>query len=165
MTRQTGSWFALLTVALLSAACTTAAGALAEDVESPRDLAVAAPESVGVSSTRIERLEAGMRQFVEDGRLAGVHTMVARHGKIVSSSLAGVTSVESGAPLTDDAIYLRPDVSRAGRPRLPEQAVAVDDRHPRPDTAVVPTRRALVLQHRGRRIGLSGPEALGTAVR
>ena len=105
-TRQTGPWFALLAVALLSAACTTAAGALADDVDSARDLAVAAPESVGVSSTRIERLEAGMRQFVEDGRLAGVHTMLARHGKIVSSSLAGVTSAESGTALTHDAIYL-----------------------------------------------------------
>jgi CubicO group peptidase (beta-lactamase class C family) len=31
---------------------------------------------------------------------------LARHGKIVSSSVAGVTSVEGGAPLTEDAIYL-----------------------------------------------------------
>ncbi|MDE0827593.1 MAG: serine hydrolase [Vicinamibacterales bacterium] len=105
-TRQTRQWFALLTVALMSAACTTAAGARADDVESPRDLAVAAPESVGLSSTRVARLEAGMRQFVEDGRLAGVHTLLARHGKIVSSSVAGVTSVENGTPLTEDAIYL-----------------------------------------------------------
>ena len=105
-TRQTGQWFALLTVALMSAACTTAAGARADDVENLRDLAVAAPESVGLSSTRVERLEAGMRQFVEDGRLAGVHTLLARHGKIVSSSVAGVTSVENGTPLTEDAIYL-----------------------------------------------------------
>ena len=103
---QTKQWFALLTVALMSAACTTAAGARADDVESPRDLAVAAPESVGLSSTRVERLEAGMRQFVEDGRLAGVHTLLARHGKIVSSSVAGVTSVENGTPLTGVAMIM-----------------------------------------------------------
>ena len=104
-THQNRQWFTILAVALMSAACTTAAGALAEDVESPRDLAVVAPESVGVSSTRLERLEAGMRGFIEDGSLAGVHTVMARHGKIVHSSLAGVKDVESGAPLTDDAIY------------------------------------------------------------
>ena len=103
-TRQNGQWLAILAVALISAACTAAAGA-PDDVDSPRDLVVVAPESVGVSSTRLERLEVGMRGFIEDGSLAGVHTVMARHGKIVHSSLAGVKDIESGAPLTDDAIY------------------------------------------------------------
>ncbi len=98
-------WLSVLLLALVSAACSTAAGGLADEVSSPRDLAIVAPETVGVSSARLERLEAGMRQFVDDRRLAGVHTMMARHGKIVHSSLAGTKDIESGAPLTDDSIY------------------------------------------------------------
>ena len=98
-------WLSPILLAALSAGCTTAVGGAAVDTGVTRDLAVVSPETVGVSSGRLERLEAGMRAFVEQERLAGVHTMMARHGKIVHSSLAGVKDLRSGAPLTEDAIY------------------------------------------------------------
>ena len=91
-------------VALVSASCTTVAG-VADDVTGARDLAVVAPEAVGVSSTRLERLDAGMRQFVNDGRLAGVVTMMARHGKTVHFSNAGLKDIESDEPITEDSIF------------------------------------------------------------
>ena len=91
-------------VALAAASCTTVAG-VADDVTAARDLAMVAPETVGVSSARLERLENGMRRFVEDGRLAGVATMMARHGKIVHASVAGALDIESGNPLASDSIY------------------------------------------------------------
>ena len=92
-------------VALVAASCTTVAG-VADDVTGARDLAVVAPEAVGVSSTRLERLDAGMRQFVDDGRLAGVVTMMARHGKTVHFSNAGLKDIESDEPITEDSIFL-----------------------------------------------------------
>ncbi len=98
-------WLTVILLTLVSVACTTAAGGVAEDVAGARDLAMAAPETVGASSARLERLDAGMQRFIEQGRLAGVHTMMARHGKIVHSSIAGAKDIVSGAPLTDDAIY------------------------------------------------------------
>ena len=91
-------------VALVAASCTTVAG-VADDVTGARDLAVVAPEAVGVSSTRLERLDAGMRQFVDDGRLAGVVTMMARHGKTVHFSNAGLKDIESDEPITEDSIF------------------------------------------------------------
>jgi len=98
-------WLSVILLALVSAACTTTADGLAEDVAGARDLAMVAPETVGISSERLGRLDAGMRQFVEDGRLAGVVTMMARHGKTVHFSAAGTMDIESGAPITTDSIF------------------------------------------------------------
>ena len=46
-------------------------------------IARSAPESAGMSSERLERLSAGMQALVDEGRLAGITTMIARHGKVV----------------------------------------------------------------------------------
>ena len=47
------------------------------------DLVVTSPESVGFSSQRLERLHALMQQVVDKKQIAGVVTILARHGKIV----------------------------------------------------------------------------------
>ena len=70
-----------------------------------RDLAVAAPESVGVSSERLKRLDAGMQGLVTDGRLAGAVTLLTRRGKTVHVGVHGVKDIRSGAPMTRDAIF------------------------------------------------------------
>ncbi len=44
---------------------------------------MAAPESVGISSERLERLHALMEQAVDKKEVAGAVTLLARHGKIV----------------------------------------------------------------------------------
>jgi CubicO group peptidase (beta-lactamase class C family) len=49
-----------------------------------RDLARATPESVAVSSVRLRRLDAGMQRFVDEVRLAGVTTPLARRGKTIN---------------------------------------------------------------------------------
>ena len=41
----------------------------------------ASPESVGFDSERLKRLDAYMAQVVADGRVAGMTTLLARHGK------------------------------------------------------------------------------------
>ena len=69
------------------------------------DLEPAAPFEVGFSAERLERLEAGMHQMVNDGKLAGVITMLARHGKVVHVDTAGVKNVETGEPLERDSIF------------------------------------------------------------
>ena len=70
-----------------------------------RDMAVAAPESVGVSSERLKRLDAGMQGLVTDGKLAGAVTLLTRHGKTVHVGVHGVKDIRSGAPMTRDAIF------------------------------------------------------------
>ena len=43
----------------------------------------AAPEAVGMSGERLARITGLMQSYVDDGRLAGVVTMVGRHGRVV----------------------------------------------------------------------------------
>ena len=68
-------------------------------------LTVAVPESVGMSSARLERLTAALEKYVDDGRLAGAVAIVARRGKIAYMEAVGYRDKESGAPLATDAIF------------------------------------------------------------
>ena len=70
------------------------------------DLEPAAPSEVGFSAERLERLEAGMHQMVNDGKLAGVITMLARHGKVVHQ-------VDGQRLIRLDDLELRDDVQNA----------------------------------------------------
>ena len=51
-------------------------------------MAAASPESVGVSSERLKRLDAGMQGLVTDGKLAGAVTLLTRRGKMVHVGVA-----------------------------------------------------------------------------
>ena len=68
-------------------------------------LPAAVPESVGMSSERLERLTAALQGYVDDGRLAGAVAIVARRGKIAYMEAVGYRDKESGAPMTTDAIF------------------------------------------------------------
>ena len=46
-------------------------------------LPVDLPESVGMSSARLQKMEQRMHQYVDDGKLSGVQTAVIRKGKLV----------------------------------------------------------------------------------
>ena len=73
--------------------------------EKSRDLAVAPPESVGVSAERVRRIDAVMKKMVDEGQLAGVVTLLNRHGKIVNFSAHGKKDIRSQAPLERDSIF------------------------------------------------------------
>ena len=68
-------------------------------------LTVAVPESVGMSSERLERLTAALQAYVDDDRLAGAVAIVARRGKIAYMEAVGYRDKESGAPLATDAMF------------------------------------------------------------
>jgi CubicO group peptidase (beta-lactamase class C family) len=65
----------------------------------------AKPENVGMSSERLARLSDGMQSLVQQGRLAGVVTMVARHGKVVEFEAAGKRDIAAGLPMQKDSIF------------------------------------------------------------
>jgi CubicO group peptidase (beta-lactamase class C family) len=69
------------------------------------DLPTAKPESVGMSAERLARLPEGMKSLVDQGRLAGVVTMVSRHGKVVAFDAAGKRDIATGAPMQKDTIF------------------------------------------------------------
>lgn len=63
------------------------------------------PESVGMSSARLARIEPAMRAFVDGGEVAGISTLVARHGRIVHRGVYGSRDREAGVAMTDDTIF------------------------------------------------------------
>ena len=65
---------AVLSVAVLVAL--TAAPSWAQGLPS------ASPESVGLSTERLERVDRVMKDYVDRGRVAGVVTLIARRGKV-----------------------------------------------------------------------------------
>lgn len=70
-----------------------------------RDLAIVTPAQVGMSSPALEALSADMRAEVDEGRLAGIVTMLARHGKIVHSDHYGYQDLENQVPMREDTIF------------------------------------------------------------
>ena len=69
------------------------------------DLPTASAESEGMSAERLARLSAGMKELVDSGRLAGVVTMVSRHGKVVEFDATGKRDIAANAPMQKDSIF------------------------------------------------------------
>ena len=68
-------------------------------------LPVAAPESVGMSSDRLERLPAAMQRYIDKDLLAGTVTLVARDGRVVHFDSQGWQDRESGREMQEDNIF------------------------------------------------------------
>ncbi|HUZ11454.1 MAG TPA: serine hydrolase domain-containing protein [Caulobacteraceae bacterium] len=70
-----------------------------------RDLSPAAPEEVGLKREGLAAIDAFLQGLVDKGELAGVVTLVARHGRLVHSSVMGMKDIASGEPLASDTIF------------------------------------------------------------
>jgi CubicO group peptidase (beta-lactamase class C family) len=103
MTRQL-RFVSLGLVAFFAAASVPLAG-LAQAKKNIRDLAPATPESVGMSADRLSRLNAAMKKLVDDKQVAGVVTLVERHGKVVHFSAAGQLDVRKPDAMQKDSIF------------------------------------------------------------
>lgn len=69
------------------------------------DMTPVKPELVGFSSERLKRLHAFMQQTVDEKHLAGIVTILARHGKVVDYRAYGVRDFATGTPMTKDTIF------------------------------------------------------------
>jgi len=63
------------------------------------------PEDVGLSSERLLRINEKMKDYVENDKLAGIVTLVARKGKIAHFESFGYADIESGKKMEKDAIF------------------------------------------------------------
>jgi CubicO group peptidase (beta-lactamase class C family) len=63
------------------------------------------PEKVGFSSERLGRINAVMQRTVDEGKCAGILTMVARRGQIAHLDCFGMMDVEAGKPMQSDTIF------------------------------------------------------------
>ena len=95
---------ALLTAVVVgTSACQSTSAAV--DAELARDLGLVDPAEVGMSAERLERLDAGMQAMVDEGKLAGIVTMLARHGKVVFTDAVGKLDVNKSDPAELDSIF------------------------------------------------------------
>src|SRR4051812_40010376 len=67
-------------------------------------IALSAPESVGFSSDALKDLDPAMQGIVDSKHLAGVVTLVVRHGKVVQHKAYGLQDIASNTPMTLDTI-------------------------------------------------------------
>ena len=70
-----------------------------------QELPTAAPESVGLSTGRLDRIGEALDRYVDEGRLPGAVAMVVRDGHVVYTTAAGARDVESGDEMHVDAIF------------------------------------------------------------
>jgi CubicO group peptidase (beta-lactamase class C family) len=64
------------------------------------------PETVGLSSARLARLDEVMkRRYVDSGYLPGLLTCVYRKGHLVHTGMCGRIDIERGEPMREDAIF------------------------------------------------------------
>jgi CubicO group peptidase (beta-lactamase class C family) len=64
------------------------------------------PETVGMSSARLVRVDEVMkRRYVDGGYLPGMLTYIYRKGQLVHTGLCGYMDIQRGRPLREDAIF------------------------------------------------------------
>ncbi|MCI0439332.1 MAG: beta-lactamase family protein [Chloroflexi bacterium] len=66
---------------------------------------IVAPEDIGFSSKRLERVNSAMQGYVDSGRLAGIVTMLARDGKTFHFERFGVSDLKTRKPMEEDTIF------------------------------------------------------------
>ncbi len=77
------------------------------------DLPRVRPEVVGLSTERLGRIGEVMQRYVDDGRLGGAVTLVARNGKVAHLQSYGRIDPATGAAMPPDAIFRIASQSKA----------------------------------------------------
>jgi CubicO group peptidase (beta-lactamase class C family) len=71
----------------------------------PTVLSPAAPEAVGFSTQRLQLLTDAMHGAVDRKEVAGIVTMLVRHGRVVNFDSYGKQSLAAGVPMSKDTIF------------------------------------------------------------
>lgn len=69
------------------------------------DFDSARPEQLGMSSDRLERLDAVLKSYVENKQLAGQVVIVLRNGRLAFSAANGMQDIEAGIPMAEDSMF------------------------------------------------------------
>ncbi len=63
------------------------------------------PEQVGLSSKRLERIDALIHQHIKEKKIAGAVTLVARRGQVAHLGVYGMQDIEGAKPMQADTIF------------------------------------------------------------
>ncbi|NJD60823.1 MAG: beta-lactamase family protein, partial [Anaerolineae bacterium] len=66
---------------------------------------LANPEQMGFSGERLTRITEFMQRYVDEGKIAGFVTLVARKGNIVYFDKCGYQDIASKIPISIDTIF------------------------------------------------------------
>ena len=97
------------------------------------ELRYTAPETQGLSSEGMAKISEWSAKYVEEGRLSGMVTLVARGGDVVHFESMGQRGSEDPRPLTRDALFriysmTKPVTSAAIMMLIDDGALSLDDR-------------------------------------
>jgi CubicO group peptidase (beta-lactamase class C family) len=70
-----------------------------------QELPTAKPETVGLSSERLERIGKVVQKSIDDKRIAGAVTLVVRHGQVAYFKAQGMQDREAGKAMRPDTIF------------------------------------------------------------
>ncbi|MGO9404551.1 MAG: serine hydrolase domain-containing protein [Terriglobales bacterium] len=70
-----------------------------------QDLPVVKPETVGLSSERLGRISSAVERSIDDKRIAGAVTLVARRGHVAWFKAQGMADREAGKPMRPDSMF------------------------------------------------------------
>jgi CubicO group peptidase (beta-lactamase class C family) len=65
----------------------------------------AKPESLGFSTERLNRIHIVMQRYVDEGKLAGMSTLIARRGQVAHRALFGMADIQADIPMQEDTIF------------------------------------------------------------
>ena len=63
------------------------------------------PEDVGISGARLYKIDHLTKRYIDEGKLAGTITLVARRGKIAHLQTQGKMDVEADKDMAEDTIF------------------------------------------------------------
>src|ERR1700676_5504723 len=86
---------------ILSAAISASAFAATE-----ADTLMTKPEKAGMSTDRLARIGKRMQEYIDQNKVAGTVTLVARHAKIVHFEALGYSDREKKIPMKKDDIFV-----------------------------------------------------------
>lgn len=69
-----------------------------------QEMPLAAPEEVGLSSQKLARITPALQALVDEHKIAGTITLVARRGKVVYFETAGMRDIDAHKPMQKDTI-------------------------------------------------------------
>ncbi len=111
MIRVSAKLLAATAAAALLVSCTMVSDVMGSTVTPHSEVAhalgmpTASPESQGFSSAGLDQLTTEFRKLVDDKKLAGVTTLVSRHGKVVHFDTYGAANAATGEALKPDSIF------------------------------------------------------------
>jgi CubicO group peptidase (beta-lactamase class C family) len=101
---QSGKYQRFIIFQFLFLACFSALG---------QGLPLANPKDIGLSSERLNRIATAMNDYSGTGKMPGMVTLVARHGKIAYYNSFGMSDIEAKKEMSKDAMFRIASMSKA----------------------------------------------------